>query len=95
MPRLCVYRSLRHTYAQLIDDIKGNTIISVSTAGPKIREKIKSGGKVASALLVGEELAELAIAKGLKRIIFDRGGYRYHGRIKAVAEAARKKGLVF
>ena|SRR3989338_5730110 len=95
VPRLCVYRSLNHTYAQLIDDIKGNTILSVSTALPKFREKIKSGGKVSAAAMVGEALAEEALAKGLKKVVFDRGGYKFHGRVKAVAEAARKKGLIF
>ncbi len=94
-PRLCVYRSLNHMYAQLIDDIKGSTIITVSSNTADFKEKMKAAGNVKAAALVGELVAERAQAKGITKVVFDRGGYRYHGRVKALAEAARKKGLVF
>ena len=94
-PRLCVRRSLNHTYAQLIDDDAGKTIVSASTTSPDVRGKLKSGGNVKASSLVGEALAERAISKGLTKVVFDRAGYRYHGRVKALAEAARKKGLQF
>ena len=94
-PRLYVFRSLNHMYAQLIDDIKGATLLSVCSQTPDIREKIKTGGNVKAAAIVGELLAERALSKGFTKVVFDRGGYKYHGRVKALAEAARKKGLVF
>ena len=99
-PRLNVYRSLNHIYAQLIDDASGKTIVSASTAeGAKEAKKTKggkrTGGNVASAKLVGKTLAERAKQKGVAKIVFDRGGYIYHGRVKALADAAREAGLQF
>ena len=88
-PRLNVYRSLNHIYAQVIDDQKGETIASASTI------KLKIGGNVAAAKDIGKEIAEKAVAKGVKKVVFDRGGYLYHGRIKALADAAREAGLEF
>lgn len=90
-PRLNVYRSLNHIYAQLIDDSKGLTIVSAST----IADKIKAGGNVAAAKAVGKLVAERAVEKGVKKVVYDRGGYLYHGRIKALADAAREAGLEF
>jgi large subunit ribosomal protein L18 len=90
-PRLNVYRSLNHIYAQIVDDAKGETILSAST----LASKIKTGGNVAAAKEVGKQVAERAIEKGIKRVVFDRGGYLYHGRVKALADAARAAGLEF
>ncbi|HUX43449.1 MAG TPA: 50S ribosomal protein L18 [Terracidiphilus sp.] len=90
-PRLNVYRSLNHIYAQVIDDQKGETLASASTLGLKV----KTGGNVAAAKEIGKAIAEQATAKGIKRVVFDRGGFLYHGRIKALAEAAREAGLEF
>lgn len=94
-PRLSVYRSLNHMYAQLIDDDAGKTLVEVSTAAKVLKAKVKSGGNVAAAAVAGEALAERALAMGVTKVVFDRGGYQYHGRVKALAEAARKKGLIF
>ena len=90
-PRLNVYRSLNHIYAQLINDMEGKTIVSASTR----EAKIKTGGNLAAAKEVGKQIAERAKAKGLSKVVFDRGGYLYHGRIKALADAAREAGLKF
>lgn len=90
-PRLNVYRSLNHIYAQVIDDQKGVTLASAST----LSLKLKTGGNVASAKEIGKAVAERAIEKGVKKVVFDRGGYLYHGRIKALADAAREAGLEF
>jgi len=90
-PRLNVYRSLNHIYAQIIDDQKGETIVSASS----LASKQKTGGNVASAKEIGKTIAEAAVAKGVKRVVFDRGGYLYHGRVKALADAAREAGLEF
>ena len=90
-PRLNVYRSLNHLYAQVIDDQKGETLVSAST----LSLKLKTGGNVASAKEIGKAVAELAVKKGIKKVVFDRGGYLYHGRIKALADAAREAGLEF
>jgi len=90
-PRLNVYRSLNHLYTQLIDDAAGNTIISAST----LAAKLKTGGNVAAAKELGKLIAEKAQEKGIKKVVFDRGGYLYHGRIKALAESAREAGLEF
>ena len=90
-PRLNVYRSLNHIYAQVIDDQKGETLASAST----LAMKLATGGNVAAAKEVGKAVAEQAQAKGIKRVVFDRGGYLYHGRIKALADAAREAGLEF
>ena len=96
-PRLNVYRSLNHIYAQLIDDDKGVTIVSASTSSGKkeARSKKKTGGNLASAKEVGKLIAQRAQEKGVKKVVFDRGGYLYHGRIKALADAAREAGLEF
>jgi large subunit ribosomal protein L18 len=93
-PRLNVYRSLDHIYTQLIDDANGVTLVSASTLTKKGEPK-KTGGNVASAKDVGKLIAERAQEKGIKRVVFDRGGYLYHGRIKALADAAREAGLEF
>jgi len=93
-PRLNVYRSLNHIYTQLIDDQNGVTIASASSKGKK-GEKEAYGGNVAAAKTVGKLIAERAQAKGIKKIVFDRGGYLYHGRVKALADAAREAGLEF
>jgi large subunit ribosomal protein L18 len=90
-PRLNIYRSLNHIYAQVIDDQTGTTVASAST----LELKLKTGGNVASAKEVGKTVAERAVAKGAKKVVFDRGGYLYHGRIKALADAAREAGLEF
>ena len=93
-PRLAVYRSLNHIYAQVIDDLHGKTIVSASTVeGAKAGKRI--GGNVASAKEVGKRVAERAKEKGIAKVVFDRGGYLYHGRIKALADAARAAGLQF
>jgi large subunit ribosomal protein L18 len=88
-PRLNVYRSTNHIYAQVIDDQNGQTLVAASTI------KLKTGGNVASAKEIGKTIAELAVSKGIKKVVFDRGGYLYHGRVKAVADAAREAGLEF
>ena len=93
-PRLNVYRSLNHIYTQLIDDANGVTIASASTVTPKGTER-KAGGNVEAAKTVGKLIAERAQEKGVKKVVFDRGGYLYHGRIKALADAAREAGLEF
>jgi large subunit ribosomal protein L18 len=90
-PRLNVYRSLNHLYAQVIDDQKGETLVSAST----LALKLKTGGNVAAAKEIGKAIAEQATAKGIKKVVFDRGGFLYHGRIKALADAAREAGLEF
>jgi large subunit ribosomal protein L18 len=90
-PRLNVYRSLNHIYAQVIDDATGNTLVSASS----VESKMKTGGNVAAAKDIGKLVAEKAMEKGIKKVVFDRGGYLYHGRIKALADAAREAGLEF
>ncbi len=90
-PRLNVYRSLNHIYAQVIDDQKGETLVAAST----LEAKSKTGGNVAAAREIGKAIAEKAVAKGIKQVVFDRGGYLYHGRVKALADAARAAGLEF
>ena len=94
-PRLCVFRSLNHIRAQLVDDSMGQTLVSMSTLDAQVRGKTDEKGKSKEAEVVGTLLAERALDKGIKTIVFDRGGYKYHGRIKALAEAARKAGLEF
>ncbi|PYX52389.1 MAG: 50S ribosomal protein L18 [Acidobacteria bacterium] len=93
-PRLNVYRSLNHIYVQVIDDLHGQTLVSASTAEGK-KEDRRTGGNVASAKAVGKVIAERAKAKGVTKVVFDRGGYIYHGRVKALADAAREAGLQF
>ncbi len=94
-PRLNVFRSNKYIYAQLIDDEKGKTLVAVTDKTLKIKSKIKEFSKINNALEVGKILAEKAIEKKIKKIVFDRGGYKYHGRVKAVAEGARQGGLKF
>ena len=95
-PRLIVYRSLKHTYAQVINDDKSHSITACATNSPYAVEKIKeSGSKVEAAFIMGQILGEMVKAKGIEEIVFDRNGYKYHGRVKAVADGARKTGLVF
>src|ERR1700751_4438032 len=93
-PRLNVYRSLNHIYVQVIDDLNGKTLVSASTAEGK-KEDRRTGGNVASAKAIGKAIAERAKAKGVTQVVFDRGGYIYHGRVKAIADAAREAGLKF
>jgi large subunit ribosomal protein L18 len=94
-PRLCVFRSLKHIESQIIDDTQGHTLVAASTRDPAVREQLGDKDKAAQAAVVGEVLAERAVAAGIKRVVFDRGGYQYHGRVKSLAEAARKGGLEF
>jgi large subunit ribosomal protein L18 len=94
-PRLSVYRSLAHLYAQVIDDTTGRTLVSASSNDKESRKQAKGGGNVAAAKVVGKTVAERAREKGISQVVFDRGGYRYHGRVKALAEAAREAGLKF
>ncbi len=94
-PRLCVFRSLNHIYAQLIDDSMGQTLVSTSTLDPQIKSKTNEMPKSKKAEVLGTLFAEKTLDKGIKHVVFDRGGYKYHGRIKALAEAARKTGLEF
>lgn len=94
-PRLSVHRSGQHIYAQVIDDTKGQTLIAASTLDKDLRTSLKSGGNIAAASAVGKLIAERAKAAGITSVVFDRGGYIYHGRVKALAEAARESGLSF
>ena len=94
-PRLVVFRSLNHIYGQLIDDDSGRTLAAVDSRSPDFRARQKSGGNIAAAKIVGELLAQRAKARGVERVVFDRGGYQYHGRVKALADAARAGGLHF
>ncbi|MEA2975009.1 MAG: large subunit ribosomal protein [Alphaproteobacteria bacterium] len=93
--RLSVFRSSQHIYAQVIDDTKGETLVAASSLEKPMRGSLKSGGNVDAAKAVGKLIAERALAKGLKDVVFDRGGYLYHGRVKALADAAREGGLNF
>ena len=95
-PRLSVYRSLKHIYAQVIDDTNGITLVAASTLDPALREQLKGiKGKIEAARLVGKLVAERALEKGIKKVVFDRGGFKYHGRVKALADGAREAGLEF
>ena len=91
-PRLCVFRSESNIYAQIIDDVAGNTLVAASTADQEFEG---NGGTVAAAKPIGSKIAERALAKGIEEVVFDRGGYIYHGRVQALAEAAREGGLKF
>lgn len=93
--RLSVCRSLKHIYAQIIDDNLGKTLVGVSSLSKELKGKLNSGGKIGVAELVGELVAKKALEKGIKKVVFDRGGRPYHGRIKSLAEGARKGGLEF
>jgi large subunit ribosomal protein L18 len=95
-PRLNVFRSNVHIYAQVIDDVTGRTLAAASTLEPTVRERLpEEHPKVQEALIVGQIIGERSLAKGITQVVFDRGGYKYHGRVKAVAEGAREAGLVF
>jgi large subunit ribosomal protein L18 len=94
-PRLNVYRSNKHIYAQVIDDVKGHTLVSASTLDKELRGVITNGSNVEAARKVGELVAKRALEKGVTSVVFDRGGYLYHGRVQALADAAREAGLQF
>ena len=94
-PRLCVFRSLNHIYAEVIDDSQGHTLASASTLDPEIKAEAMGKVKTGKAGLVGSLITKRALNKGINQVVFDRGGYKYHGRVKALAEAARQGGLKF
>jgi large subunit ribosomal protein L18 len=102
-PRLNVFRSHQHIYCQIIDDTaqdknnarSGKTLVACSTLSPTIRKELKTGGDIKAAQIIGKEIAKLALEKGITKVAFDRGGYQYHGRIKALADSARQSGLQF
>jgi large subunit ribosomal protein L18 len=94
-PRLTVYRSLRHIYVQVINDMTGQTLAAASTLSKELQGILKATGNAAAAKAVGELVAQKALEKGIKKVVFDRNGFLYHGRIKTLAEAARQKGLEF
>jgi large subunit ribosomal protein L18 len=94
-PRLSIFKSARHIYAQVIDDVRGHTLVAASTMEKDLKTAFKNGGNATAAKQVGEKLAEKALAAGIKSVVFDRNGFRYHGRLRALADAARQKGLQF
>lgn len=94
-PRLTVYRSINQIYAQVIDDRAGTTLVSASSIDKETRKETKGGGNVATAKIIGKIIAQRAIAAGITKVVFDRGGYKYHGRVEALANAAREAGLKF
>ena len=94
-PRLCVFRSLNHIYAQVIDDTIGHTLVAASTLDHEVKGELDGKNKTGMSGLVGTLLAKRALTKGINQVAFDRGGFKYHGRVKALAEAARKEGLKF
>lgn len=94
-PRLCVYRSNKHIYAQVIDDVAGSTIVAASTMEKGIAANLKSTSNLDAAKAVGEAVAKKALDKGIEAVVFDRGGYLYHGKVKALADSAREAGLKF
>jgi large subunit ribosomal protein L18 len=94
-PRLLVHRSLSHIYAQVIDDMSGKTLAAVSTLQPELRAALKATGNMEAAKAVGKQIAAAALARGISQVCFDRGGRKYHGRVKALADAAREAGLKF
>lgn len=94
-PRLCVFRSLNHIYAQVIDDLRGHTLVAASTLDGEIKDASDGKTRTGKAELVGSLVAKRALSQGIKQVAFDRGGCRYHGRVKALAEAARQNGLKF
>jgi large subunit ribosomal protein L18 len=94
-PRLCVHRSSRHIRAQVIDDLTGKTIVAASSLDEEVKGSIKGGGNIAASKVVGKVIAKRAIGKGVEKVVFDRGGYQYHGRVQALADAAREAGLKF
>ena len=94
-PRFNVFRSLKHIHAQVIDDTRGHTLVTASTLDPELGDKVKGLTKTEQAKLVGGLLARRSLERGVKKVAFDRGGYKYHGRVKSLAEAAREGGLEF
>ncbi len=94
-PRLTVYKSLKHMYAQLVDDTTGRTLVSIATVSKALKGEVKDDDKTAAAKKVGEAIAKAAKAKGIEAVVFDRNGFDYHGRVQAVAAAAREAGLKF
>ena len=94
-PRLCVFRSLRQIYAQVIDDTSGHTLVAASSLEPEAGQDTPASRKVSASHAVGKLVAERALAKGISKVVFDRGGYKYHGRVKALAEGSREAGLEF
>lgn len=94
-PRLTVFRSAKHIYAQIIDDIAGKTIVSASTAEKDIKDELHKEGKVADAIIIGNLIAQRAKDKGISKVVFDRNGFLYHGRVKALSDGAREGGLIF
>lgn len=94
-PRLCVFRSSKHIYAQIIEDTTGTTLVSVSTVSKDFGGDLQTSGNVEAAKLIGKKIAERALAKNITQVVFDRNGFLYHGRIKALADAAREAGLSF
>jgi large subunit ribosomal protein L18 len=94
-PRLTVYRSLRHMYAQLVDDVTGTTLVSVGSTAKALKEEVAQDEKTAAAKKVGTALAKAALAKGITAVVFDRNGFDYHGRVEAIAAGAREGGLLF
>jgi large subunit ribosomal protein L18 len=94
-PRLCVHRSSKHIRAQVVDDQTGRTLVSASSLDAEVRKLIKGGGNIAAAKVVGKMIAQRARDKGVEKVVYDRGGYQYHGRVQALAEAAREAGLKF
>ncbi|MFN2131252.1 MAG: 50S ribosomal protein L18 [Anaerolineae bacterium] len=95
IPRLSVFRSLKHIYAQIIDDTVGQTLVSASTLDADVRDQVAGLSKTEQAQVVGKKLAERALSSGVTQVVFDRGGYLYHGRVKALADASRDAGLKF
>ncbi len=94
-PRLCVFRSSKHIYAQIIEDVTGKTLVAASTVAKATGDSVKYTGNVEAAKSVGKQIAEKALAKDIKQVVFDRNGFLYHGRVKALADAAREAGLTF
>lgn len=94
-PRLCIFRSAKHIYAQIIEDVTGKTLVSVSTVSPGVADEVKYTGNVEAAKVVGRTIAQKALEVDIKSVVFDRNGFLYHGRVKSLAEAAREAGLSF
>lgn len=94
-PRLCVFRSSNHIYAQIVDDSRHHTLASISTLDPQVKSKTNDMSKASKAQVIGSLIAGKALSSDIKQVVFDRGGYKYHGRVKALAEAARQAGLEF
>ncbi len=94
-PRLCVFRSSKHIYVQIVEDVTGKTLVAASTVAKGVDDTVKYTGNVEAAKVVGKQIAEKALAKDIKQVVFDRNGFLYHGRVKALADAAREAGLTF